>query len=642
MAAIIDALGVEIEKQGADIGSLGDTFLTRTIDESIARVVSNDAMLVRLGPTVALAAAAVPLVADVVATLPGVPDDMTLPTALERLGVTEQLEAADAQWRYPDPVRESLLRSIDTTHDNDLRCARAAFVEYWLDHDCPHNALAIAIEGEDWHTVLDVVSEHWTTLYTSGFLSSIDEALIERIPEHVAQGHPTVDAIRRMHRRFATPREIPVVATTQSAPPEDTAGPAEVMMRVITLRIEGALLDAAALCEDLAAAPVPAFAELDERTRHAYAFLYLHIGITYQLVDRADEATTMFRRAHRAGAGMFVERDAAGKLALMYAVRGACFDAQRWLDEEQRHPPLPSKESERLVRTAGMVAAALIAVDRLEPESALAMLTDLGSPTDREEYWAHVLYAVGQHALLAGIPAEGLRRIVHHLEHYPELHGEGSAAGPMLDAVRANLYLAIGEIDSARNLVGQSHHPQTVAVRARMHLLAGEAGDAESLADQYWTDVRCSAREAVELSVIGAVAADMNGDRKSALQHLGRAVALSRQHGLQLPFALLEPSMVRRLATLGAPLPVKADRVADDLAVFRPILPAVRLTKQETIVLTALANGGTIAEIAKRRFVSPHTIKSHTMSVYRKLGAHSRKEAISRAVRLGLLVDRDS
>ncbi|WP_420162680.1 response regulator transcription factor [Rhodococcus parequi] len=59
-------------------------------------------------------------------------------------------------------------------------------------------------------------------------------------------------------------------------------------------------------------------------------------------------------------------------------------------------------------------------------------------------------------------------------------------------------------------------------------------------------------------------------------------------------------------------------------------------------MLTALANGGTIAEIAKRRFVSPHTIKSHTMSLYRKLGAHSRKEAISRAVRLGLLVDRDS
>lgn len=169
-------------------------------------------------------------------------------------------------------------------------------------------------------------------------------------------------------------------------------------------------------------------------------------------LDTYKMTTTMFRRAHGAGAGMFLERDAAGKLAVMYAVRGACFDAQRWVDEEQRHPPLPSKESERLVRTAGMVAA-FIAVDRLEPESALAILTDLGSPSDREEYWAYVLYALGQHALLAGIPAEGLRRIMHHLELYPGLHGEGSAAGPMLDAVRANLYLAIGEIDSARTLV---------------------------------------------------------------------------------------------------------------------------------------------------------------------------------------------
>ena len=169
-----------------------------------------------------------------------------------------------------------------------------------------------------------------------------------------------------------------------------------------------------------------------------------------------------------------------------------------------------------------------------------------------------------------------------------------------------------------------------------MHLFASELDDAESLTDQYWTDVRCSAREALELSVIGAVAADTNGNRRSALRHLARAVALSGQHGLQLPFALLEPSMVRRIATLGVTLPVEVDREADDLAVFRPILPAVRLTRQETIVLTALANGGTIAEIAKGRFVSPNTVKSHTMSLYRKLGAHSR------AVRLGLLVDRDS
>ena len=42
-------------------------------------------------------------------------------------------------------------------------------------------------------------------------------------------------------------------------------------------------------------------------------------------------------------------------------------------------------------------------------------------------------------------------------------------------------------------------------------------------------------------------------------------------------------------------------------------------------------------EIAAELFLSPHTIKAETRSVYRKLGASTRTQAVTRARELGLL-----
>lgn len=61
------------------------------------------------------------------------------------------------------------------------------------------------------------------------------------------------------------------------------------------------------------------------------------------------------------------------------------------------------------------------------------------------------------------------------------------------------------------------------------------------------------------------------------------------------------------------------------------------LSEREREVLELVAAGATNREIAARLFLSPYTIKDHTSSLYRKLGARNRAEAIARAQRLGLL-----
>jgi DNA-binding NarL/FixJ family response regulator len=61
------------------------------------------------------------------------------------------------------------------------------------------------------------------------------------------------------------------------------------------------------------------------------------------------------------------------------------------------------------------------------------------------------------------------------------------------------------------------------------------------------------------------------------------------------------------------------------------------LSDREWEVLRLMAEGATNKEIARHLFLSPHTVKDHTRTLYRRLGARNRAEAIQRAQRMGLL-----
>jgi predicted ATPase/DNA-binding CsgD family transcriptional regulator len=67
---------------------------------------------------------------------------------------------------------------------------------------------------------------------------------------------------------------------------------------------------------------------------------------------------------------------------------------------------------------------------------------------------------------------------------------------------------------------------------------------------------------------------------------------------------------------------------------------AARVTARELDVLRLLADGLGNAAIAERLFLSPRTVGHHVSSILRKLGVHSRGEAVAAARHLGLLEDR--
>jgi LuxR family maltose regulon positive regulatory protein len=64
---------------------------------------------------------------------------------------------------------------------------------------------------------------------------------------------------------------------------------------------------------------------------------------------------------------------------------------------------------------------------------------------------------------------------------------------------------------------------------------------------------------------------------------------------------------------------------------------ASALTAAELRLLPLLATHLSFPEIAQELFLSPSTIKSEAMAVYRKLGVSSRNQAVTRSRELGLL-----
>jgi DNA-binding NarL/FixJ family response regulator len=90
---------------------------------------------------------------------------------------------------------------------------------------------------------------------------------------------------------------------------------------------------------------------------------------------------------------------------------------------------------------------------------------------------------------------------------------------------------------------------------------------------------------------------------------------------------------------LGAADIVKAVRmVALGMEVFgRTDERAAGLSGREREVIGLIATGATNREIAERLYLSPHTVKEHTSTIYRKLGVRNRAEAVKKAQRLGVI-----
>jgi DNA-binding NarL/FixJ family response regulator len=107
--------------------------------------------------------------------------------------------------------------------------------------------------------------------------------------------------------------------------------------------------------------------------------------------------------------------------------------------------------------------------------------------------------------------------------------------------------------------------------------------------------------------------------------------AVSREQLVSALRAVAGGLMVRNRATVPSAVPVRARASpTDDQSDV--------LTPREHDILRLLGDGLANRDIAEALGLSDHTVKFHLRSIFSKLSAHSRTEAVSAAVRRGLLL----
>ena len=61
------------------------------------------------------------------------------------------------------------------------------------------------------------------------------------------------------------------------------------------------------------------------------------------------------------------------------------------------------------------------------------------------------------------------------------------------------------------------------------------------------------------------------------------------------------------------------------------------VSKREEEVLQLIADGCSTPEVAEKLFISQKTVKNHLASIYQKLDARDRTQAVLQAVRMGIV-----
>jgi LuxR family transcriptional regulator, maltose regulon positive regulatory protein len=234
--------------------------------------------------------------------------------------------------------------------------------------------------------------------------------------------------------------------------------------------------------------------------------------------------------------------------------------------------------------------------------------------------------------------------------------------------------LASGDLDGADESfadavsVGEqagAHEALAVALceRSLVGMARNQWDRAEDLADQARAVVRRSRLDEPVVYPVLARAALRRGDVPAVRQHLVAAqrvrptltyampvlavqvrVELARVHlaladlaGARTLMLEIDEVLRRRpgLGTLVGDVQALRDRLAHERG--SSSLGASALTAAELRLLPLLSTHLSFPEIAAELFVSRNTIKTQVLSIYRKLGASSRNQAVGQARELGLL-----
>jgi len=389
------------------------------------------------------------------------------------------------------------------------------------------------------------------------------------------------------------------------------------------------------------------------------------LGLTYWARGDLDEALAALRTGM---AGFRALGDAAAALSFTFAIadvllaQGRLREAHRTFEQALRDaedagdPTLPG-----MAELHVGLAEVLLAMGEPERAAAHTLTAEaLGDAAVLPGDAGRLAAAVARIRLALG-DADGAHERLDEADRL-QVMGPVPDVRPV-DAIRARVWLAQGRWAEARGWAESLGDPHALApdhladylllTVARVGLATFRVeGDADALTATGELLERVAAAAAagerngtlVEARMLQALVAVAAGEPAAAAASLTEALRHAEPERWRAVFVDEGPAMARLLhASLrhGAPRAF-VRRLLDDLRgaddrprVHRELVEP--LSDRERDVLRRLRSELTGPQLARELGMSVHTLRSHTKSIYAKLDAHGRREAVARAEDLGLI-----
>jgi LuxR family transcriptional regulator, maltose regulon positive regulatory protein len=370
---------------------------------------------------------------------------------------------------------------------------------------------------------------------------------------------------------------------------------------------------------------------------------------------RLDEAARVFESGVAAATASGREDDRAGflgRLALAEALRGRLSQAAKLATRATGDPTADEQRPPcRHTNPAALLALAWVHLARNElresrrhfrqADAALGVTSDMVIGT--------VAYLVAALGSLAEGRAEAAAHIV----------ATARSGWPLpawleqrLSLIESRACVATGDIPAAvaaAERAGCDGSLEVAATLAYAWLAAGKGANARrllapALAAQFEApeDVRLQA------CLVDARLSYHSGDDACGQRSLAAALRLAEREQLRLPFFLErswiepllrhDPKLADAHRRLLAPIP-RREQLPDAPSVPEQatVLVVEPLTEREREVLRHVSRMLNTAEVASEMYISTNTVKTHLRSIYRKLAAAHRGEAVRRARQLELI-----
>jgi LuxR family maltose regulon positive regulatory protein len=243
----------------------------------------------------------------------------------------------------------------------------------------------------------------------------------------------------------------------------------------------------------------------------------------------------------------------------------------------------------------------------------------------------------------------------------------GAEIKDWVDAFRAQMWLDQGETQAAigwaSKYSGDLHDqvfPSLAIALARVRLAQGKPEDALGLLEHALKSAQVVGRlgNAVQILAIKAIVQNILGELENSLATLSQALALAEPEGYLRVFLDEGEPMRSLIAGIKLMIENQTDQEisinylnkilsAFQISSFQPFRQSTvgdlqssildPLSERELEVLRLMASGLSNRDIARRDVVSINTVKTQVKSIYSKLGAHTRADALTAARRLGLI-----